>query len=50
MTKARYRYNQETLSFEKITTTTKEKFIKLGIMFAASLVISVGYYLIYSHF
>jgi len=50
MKKARYRLNQETLSFEKITTTTKEKLIKWGLMFAASLFISVSYYLIYSHF
>ena len=49
MTKVKYRFNQEKLSFERITTTIREKFIRGGIMFAASIIISVGYYLIYSH-
>jgi len=46
----KFRYNPEKLSYEMITTTAKERFIKWGIMFVASIVISVGYYLIYSHF
>jgi len=50
MLKEKYRFNPETLSYERITTTTKEKLIKWGILFAASIVISVCYYAVYSHF
>jgi len=50
MTKVKYRYNPETLSYDRITITSKERLINLGIMFLASIVISVGYYAIYSHF
>jgi len=50
MAKVKYRFNPEKLRYERITTTIKEKFINVGIMFVASIFISVGYYLIYSHF
>ena len=50
MARIKYRFNPDTLSYEIITTSTKEKFVKWGIMFVASVVISVGYYIIYSHF
>jgi len=50
MAKVKYRYNPETLSYDRITITYRERLIKWGIMFAASIVIAVGYYAIYSHF
>ena len=50
MAKEKYRYNPETLSFDRITSTLREKLIKWGIMFVISIVISVGYFAIYSHF
>jgi murein DD-endopeptidase MepM/ murein hydrolase activator NlpD len=49
MAKVKYRYNPETLSYDKVATTTKERMTKWGIMFAASIVISVIYYIIYSN-
>ena len=50
MAKVKYRLNPETLSFDRIVTTTRERIIKWGIMFAVSIVISLGYYAIYSRF
>lgn len=49
MAKLKYRFNQDTLNFEMITTTTRDKIISGVIIFVASIVISVGYYAIYSH-
>ena len=46
----KFRYNPEKLSYEMITTSFKDIIIKWGIIFVASIVISVGYYAIYSHF
>ena len=48
MAKVKYRFNPEKLHYERITTTNKERFIKWGIMFVASIFISLGYYAIYS--
>ena len=48
MAKIKYRYNPETLSFDKIIITAKEKMIKFGKMFAASILIAVVYYVVYS--
>ena len=50
MAKVRYRYNSESLSYELITTTIREKLIKWGGIFAISIVIAVVYFSIYSHF
>ena len=50
MSKVKYHFNQETLSYERITTTIRERLNKWGIMFVVSVCISVGYYFIYSHF
>jgi len=50
MSKVKYRYNPETLSYDLITTTIRERLIRWGVMFGVSIFISVGYYLIYSHF
>ena len=46
----KYSYNPESLSFDIITTSAKEKLKKWGMMFAASIVIAVVYFLVYSHF
>ena len=48
MAKVKYRYNSETLAYDRVVTTRREKFIKWGIMFAASIVVSVAYYVVYS--
>ena len=50
MAKLKYYYNPETLSYDKVISTTKEKLRKWGIMFVASIVISVMYYTVFSHF
>ena len=50
MAKIKYRYNPETLSYDRITITTKEKLNRWGIMFLVSIVISIGYFAIYSCF
>jgi murein DD-endopeptidase MepM/ murein hydrolase activator NlpD len=50
MAKVKYYFNPETLSYDKVITTTKEKLKKWGGMFVVSIVISVIYYLAYSHF
>ena len=50
MAKIKYRYNPETLSYDAITVTAKERLIKWGKMFVASIVISVVYFAIYSRF
>jgi len=44
----KYSYNKETLSYDVITTTSRKKIIKWAVMFAASIVISIVYYVIYS--
>lgn len=49
MAKTNYRHNPETLSYDIITTTSKEKFVRWGIMFATSILIAVVYFAIYSH-
>jgi len=48
MAKIKYRYNPVTLSFDRIITTVKERIIKYGITFAASIVIAVAFYAVYS--
>ena len=50
MAKVKYRYNPETLSYDVITITLKERLTKWGIMFALSIVISFIYFFIYSQF
>jgi murein DD-endopeptidase MepM/ murein hydrolase activator NlpD len=50
MAKVKYRYNPHSLSYDVITTSTKEKLKKWGFMFAASVVISVIYFGTYSLF
>ena len=48
MSKVKYRYNHETLSYDRITISIRERLTKWGMMFVGSIFISVGYYLIYS--
>ena len=50
MAKVKYRYNPETLSYDVITISFKERLKHWGIMFAASIVVAVIYFAIYSHF
>ena len=49
MSKVKYRYNPDSLTYDKITTTVVEKLKRGGIMLAASIVIAVVYYMVYSH-
>jgi len=48
MAKEKFRFNPATLSYDRVTTTFREKIIRTGKMFAASIVISVVYYAVYS--
>ena len=48
MAKNKYRYNPASLSYDRVTTSFKERMIKTGIMFAVSIVISFVYYAVYS--
>jgi len=50
MAKVKYRYNPETLNYDVITVTAKERLIKWGIMVAASVVVSLIYFAVYSYF
>jgi len=50
MAKVKYRYNPETLSYDVITITIKERLIKWSYMLAASIFITVAYFLAYSYF
>ena len=49
MPKIKYRYNPEALSWDRIITTKRDKYFKWGIIFVSSIVISIAYYLVYSH-
>ena len=50
MAKVKYRYNPETLSYDVVTVTFREKLVKGGWMFVASVLISIVYFSIYSRF
>ena len=50
MAKVKYRYNPETLSYDAITVTIRERLIRWGYMTGASIVIAVVYFAIYSLF
>jgi murein DD-endopeptidase MepM/ murein hydrolase activator NlpD len=50
MAKVKYRFNPESLSFDKVRTTFQAWIIKAFTFFTASIVISVIYYIIFSHF
>ena len=50
MAKVKYRYNPETLSYDVVTTSVKKKNLRFGIYFAASIIIAIIYFNVYSHF
>ncbi len=50
MAKIRYRYNPDSLSYDKVTTSIKRTLIKAFTFFTATLAMAVVYYIIYSHF
>ena len=50
MAKIKYRYNPETLSYDIVTSTFKEKFIRFIVLIAVGTVISVSYFAVYSLF
>lgn len=50
MAKSKYRFNPESLSYDKIHITFKEKFLKFMTYFTASVVVAVIYYIAFSFF
>jgi murein DD-endopeptidase MepM/ murein hydrolase activator NlpD len=48
MAKNKYRFNPETLLYDRVITTGRERMIKFGLWFAASIVIAIVYYAVYS--
>jgi septal ring factor EnvC (AmiA/AmiB activator) len=50
MAKINYRFNPESLSFDKIGTSVKVWILKAFTYFTASIVISVLYYMVFSHY
>lgn len=50
MAKVKYRFNPESLSFDKIRTSFRALIVKSFTFFSASIVISIIYYIIFSYF
>ena len=50
MAKVKYRYNSETLSYDKVVTSVREKLKTAGVMFAVSILMTIVYYMVYSYF
>lgn len=50
MAKSKYRFNPESLSYDRIDHTFKEKFIKFSVYFSASLALAVIYYVVFTLF
>jgi len=50
MAKVKYRFNPESLSFDKVRTSFRIWIVKAFTFFSASIVISIIYYLIFSYF
>ncbi len=50
MTKSKYRFDSESLSYKKINSTRKDKFLNFLSYFSASLVLAVLYFLVFSFF
>lgn len=48
MAKVKYQYNPETLSYDKVSVSPKEKILKWGTLFVASILISGAYFFVYS--
>ena len=50
MSKIKYRFNPESLSYDKVRTSVRKTIVKAFTFFTATLAITVVYYLIYSQF
>ena len=50
MNKIKYRFNPESLSYDKVKTSVRKTIVKIFTFFTATLAITVVYYLIYSQF
>lgn len=50
MAKVKYRFNPESLSFDKVRTSFKVWFVKSFTFFTSSIVVSIIYYIVFSHF
>jgi len=50
MARIKYRFNPESLSYDRIKISISTRFIQIITFFAASIVIAVAYYLIFSNF
>lgn len=50
MAKQKYKFNPESLSYTKVTRSTKEKFIRFLTYFSASIVLAVLYFIVFSIF
>ena len=50
MNKIKYRFNPESLSYDKVKTSVRKTIVKVFTFFTATLAITVVYYLIYSQF
>lgn len=48
--KKRYEFNAQTLAYELHTTSLRKRFSKSLLLFTLSLLVSVGYYFIYTHY
>jgi murein DD-endopeptidase MepM/ murein hydrolase activator NlpD len=49
MAKIKYRYNPETLSYDRVIVSSREKLIKWGVLFLTSFVIFIAYFFLYSY-
>lgn len=50
MAKVKYRFNPESLSFDKVRTSFKVWFVKAFTFFSASIVVAIIYYTIFAHY
>ncbi len=50
MSKGKYRFNPESLSYEKINSTFKDRLLNFLSYFSASLVLAIVYFLVFSYF
>jgi murein DD-endopeptidase MepM/ murein hydrolase activator NlpD len=50
MPKIKYHFNPESLSYDKIKSSFKQKFVRFFTLFSSTLIVAIIYYLIFSHF
>jgi hypothetical protein len=50
MAKQKYRFDPESLKYNKINHTLRDKFLSLLTYFSASIIIAIGYFLVFSYF